>query len=112
VAPIPGLGAFGKFFGRTLSEGAGVATGLAVAGALEPEVQGLINDSWSLDPSRPLRPEDAATIAAERPALADWAHGEARQSGVSGPRFRRHRPRPGSRSCSNCGGAGSSVQTT
>ena len=87
MAPIPGLGAFGKFFGRTLSEGAGVATGLAVAGALEPEVQGLINDSWSLDPSRPLRPEDAATIAAERPALADWAHGEARQSGVSGPRF-------------------------
>lgn len=85
--PLPGVGVFTKFFGRTVSEASGVAAGLAVSETLQPVLQQLVNESWKLNAYRPLKPEEAAAIAAEDPTELAWARGEAELSGTDTARF-------------------------
>lgn len=86
---MPRFGALGKFFGKTVSEGAAFAAGVAVAPTLEPVVQDVKNEAWSKHQSRPLDPETAAAIVAEDVAEQPWGESEAAATGISKSRFDR-----------------------
>jgi hypothetical protein len=76
-----------KFFGRTASEGAAFALGLATGPVLAPEVESLKNDTWRLYPSRVVDPDMAAEIVAEDVELSAWGASEAAAHGIDGERF-------------------------
>jgi hypothetical protein len=81
------VGFFTKFFGRTASEGAAFALGVAVGPVLQPAVRELENQAWSTYTTRPLTPGDAAEIVAEDVALQPWGENEASLTGVDAERF-------------------------
>jgi hypothetical protein len=76
-----------RFFGRTASEGAAFALGVAVGPVLAPAVRELENTAWSTYTTRPLSPGDAAEIVAEDVALQPWGEAEASLTGVDAERF-------------------------
>lgn len=84
---MPSFAGLGKFFGKTVSEGAAFAVGVAVGPTLEPGVQEIKNEAWALHQSRPLEAETAAAIVAEDVELRDWGTDEAKKTGVSPSRF-------------------------
>ena len=84
---MPRFGALGKFFGKTVSEGAAFAAGVAVAPALEPVVQDVKNKAWSEHASKPLEAGDVAGIVAEDVELQAWGIGEATLTGIDSARF-------------------------
>lgn len=86
---MPSFGSLGRFFGRTVSEGAAFAAGVAVAPALEPVVQDVKNEAWSNHSSKPLDPDAAAAIVAEDVAQQPWGESEALLTGISKARFDR-----------------------
>jgi hypothetical protein len=57
---VPSFAGLTKFFGRTASEAAAFAAGLAVSPALLPLIQALENETWSAYPDKP---PSAATMA-------------------------------------------------
>jgi hypothetical protein len=86
---------FGRFFGRTIGEGAGVAIGTATANVVEPALQELANAAKEQYPHYPLEPEDAAAARAREPVEdidglplhgVDPSH-EARYGGMRQARF-------------------------
>jgi hypothetical protein len=81
------VGFFTKFFGRTASEGAAFALGVAVGPVLQPAVRDLENQAWARYSTRPLSPGDAAEIVAEDVALQPWGENEASLTGVDAERF-------------------------
>jgi hypothetical protein len=76
-----------KFFGRTASEGAAFAFGVATAPVLHPAVRELENLAWAQYQSRPLDAGTAAGIVAEDVELQAWGEGEASLTGISKDRF-------------------------
>jgi hypothetical protein len=76
-----------KFFGRTASEGAAFAFGVATAPVLHPAVRELENLAWAQYKSRPLEAADAAGIVAEDVELQGWGEDEASLTGISKDRF-------------------------
>lgn len=84
---MPSFAGLSKFFGRTVSEGAAFAAGVAVAPTLEPVVQELKNEAWSKYQTRPLEPGDLAEIVAEDVEIRPWGEGEATKSGLSPGNF-------------------------
>jgi hypothetical protein len=84
---MPSFASLGKFFGRTASEGAAFAAGLAVGPALAPELQDLINETWQLHPSRVPDPGTLANGVAQgqidQATAATWAS----YHGINGERF-------------------------
>jgi hypothetical protein len=77
----------GKFFGRTISEGAAFAAGLATAPTLGPGLRELENTTRAEFPFYPLDPGTAAAIVAEDVANLPWGEQEALYNGVSNDRF-------------------------
>ena len=61
-----------RFFGRTASEGAAFAFGVAAGPVLAPAVEELKNEAWSKYESRRLDAGTSAAIVAEDVELADW----------------------------------------
>lgn len=86
---MPSFGALGKFFGRTASEGAAFAAGVAVAPALSPVVREIVNEANAKYSSHPLSPGDAAAIVAEDVDSLAWGEDEASFNGISPGRFDR-----------------------
>lgn len=86
---MPKFGSLGKFFGKTVSESAAFAAGVAVAPALEPVVQDVKNKAWGEHTSKPLEAEAAAAIVAEDVAAQPWGEAEAAYTGISQGRFDR-----------------------
>lgn len=84
---MPSFSALGKFFGRTASEGAAFAAGLAVAPTLHPVVQEVANEAWSKYQSRPLDPGDLAEIVAENVEQLGWGETEAAKTGIGPGNF-------------------------
>lgn len=76
-----------RFFGRTASEGAAFAFGLASAPVLHPAVRELENLAWAEYTSKPLEAGDAAGIVAEDVELQAWGEEEAARTGISKDRF-------------------------
>lgn len=76
-----------KFFGRTASEGAAFAFGLASAPVLHPAVRELENLAWQQYQSRPLDAGTAAAIVAEDVEQTGWGETEAAQTGINQTRF-------------------------
>lgn len=85
---MPPLGIFGKFFGRTVSEGAAFAAGVALGPVLGPVVQEEKNAVNQRYPFRPLDPGDVAGIVAEDVEREEWGVNEASYHGVDEARFR------------------------
>ena len=79
---------FSKFFGRTVSEAAGVAAGLAVASPLRPVVQLVENETWAIHPDRPVNVETAAAVVAEDVEKDAWGVQQASWTGFDEPTFR------------------------
>lgn len=79
---------FSKFFGRTVSEAAGVAAGIAVASPLRPVVQLVENETWALHPDKPVSLGDAAAIVAEDVEKDAWGVQQASWTGFSEDSFR------------------------
>jgi len=79
---------FSKFFGRTVSEAAGVAAGLAVAAPLRPVVQLVENETWAVHPDRPVNVTEAAAIVAEDVEKDAWGVQQASWTGFDEPTFR------------------------
>jgi hypothetical protein len=75
------------FLGRSVSEAAGFGAGLAIAPALHPVVQEIVNRTWALHPDRPLSAGEAAGIVAEAVELTPWGVTEASYTGISEDRF-------------------------
>lgn len=65
----------------------GFGIGGQVSRVLDPLGQSILNSAWPQDPSRPLLPEEAAELAAQRYAGGHADAGEAVLSGVNGDRF-------------------------
>lgn len=79
----------GKFFGRTASEGAAFALGVAVGPALQPPVRQIVNEAWSHDPAMPLGVGDLARAVADGHLDEAWALDEALNTGFNEPRFKK-----------------------
>lgn len=86
---MPSFGALGKFFGRTVSEGAAYAAGVATGPVLAPEVELIRQQAWQRVKTRALDAETAAGIVAEDVAKLPWGENEASLTGVDEDRFRR-----------------------
>jgi hypothetical protein len=76
-----------KFFGRTASEGAAFALGVATGPVLYPAVREIEQEANKLYPSAALDPADAAEIVAEDVELRDWGAEQAERHGLNGERF-------------------------
>jgi hypothetical protein len=76
-----------KFFGRTASEGAAFALGLATGPVLYPAVRSIEYEANRIYPSVALDAGTAAGIVAEDVEMRDWGAGEALSHGVDGARF-------------------------
>lgn len=79
---------FSKFFGRTVSEAAGVAAGIAVASPLRPVVQLVENETWALHPDKPVNVTEAAAIVAEDVEKDAWGVQQASFTGFDESTFR------------------------
>src|SRR5881409_2740463 len=78
---------FARFFGRTVSEAAGVAAGIAVASPLRPVVQLVEIETWALHPDKPVPAPLAAAIVAEDVERDEWGREQASFTGFSGDSF-------------------------
>lgn len=78
---------FTRFLGRTASEGAAFAFGLASAPVLAPPVEELKNEAWRTYPTKALEPGDAAEIVSEDVEQSAWGANEASAHGIDGDRF-------------------------
>jgi hypothetical protein len=78
------LGGITGFFDKYIL---GYALGTAAGPSLEPFVQDLANEAWTLNQVLPLDPEVAASVAAERVDAIDRMRGEAAQHGINADRF-------------------------
>jgi hypothetical protein len=76
-----------KFFGRTASEGAAFALGVATGPVLYPAVREIEQEANKLYPSAALDPGDAAEIVAEDVELRGWGAEQAERHGLNGERF-------------------------
>jgi hypothetical protein len=77
----------GRFFGRTISDGAAFAIGASTSRTLNPILQEVANAAWNQHPDAPLSPEEAAALdAADQWAPKDAAQ-EARFSGLNKARY-------------------------
>lgn len=80
-------GMIARFFGRTASEGAAFAFGVASAPVLAPAVETLRQEAWSKYESRALDAAEAALLVAEGLWTADDGKAEASRHGVNSDRF-------------------------
>ncbi len=78
---------FGKFFGRTISEGAAYAAGLATGPVLRPVTREVESEIWKLHPDRPVDAATAVAIVAEDVEQRDWGLNEAASNGTNTERF-------------------------
>jgi hypothetical protein len=78
---------FSRFFGRTVSEAAGVAAGIAVASPLRPVVQLVENETWAIHPDKPVPATIAAAIVAEDVQQQSWGEQQASWTGFSAGSF-------------------------
>lgn len=78
---------FGQFFGRTVSEGAAYAAGLATGPVLRPITRAVESEIWQLHQDKPLDPGDVAKIVAEDVLQAPWGRHEAANNGIGPDRF-------------------------
>jgi hypothetical protein len=78
---------FARFFGRTVSEAAGVAAGIAVAAPLRPVVQLVENETWAIHPDKPVPAPLAAAIVAEDVERQPWGEQQASWTGFSADSF-------------------------
>jgi hypothetical protein len=76
-----------KFFGRTASEGAAFALGLATGPVLYPAVRSIEYEANRIYPSVALDAGTAAGIVAEDVEMREWGASEALSHGVDGARF-------------------------
>lgn len=89
---MPKFGSLGKFFGRTVGEGAAYAAGVATAPTLAPALEELRQTTWNnvvtkTGISKRLDAETAAAIVAEDVELTSWGTAEANHEGISADRF-------------------------
>jgi hypothetical protein len=85
---MPSFASLGKFFGRTASEGAAFAAGIAVAPALAPVIREIENEANSKYASHPLSAGEAAAIVAEDVKTYPFGAAEAANNGLNETRFR------------------------
>ncbi len=85
---MPSFAGLGKFFGRTASEGAAFAAGIAVAPVLGPVVREIENEANAKYESHPLSAGDAAGIVAEDVEAYDFGKTEASYNGINETRFK------------------------
>lgn len=78
----------GKFFGRTASEGAAYAFGIATGPVLRPATETISQEAWMHYRSRALGWGDVAGIVAEDVELESWGADEVSRSGLSEERFK------------------------
>jgi len=76
-----------RFFGRTASEGAAFALGLATGPVLYPAVREIEQEANKVYPTAAIDPGDAAEIVAEDVDQLSWGEGEAALHGLTGDRF-------------------------
>ena len=91
---MPKFGSLGKFFGRTVSEGAAFAAGVAVAPTLSPAVEEVRQEAWRAAATkgvgtggRSLDAGTAAAIVAEDVERESWGQREASYDGINAERF-------------------------
>jgi hypothetical protein len=84
---VPGFGSLGKFFGKTVSDGAAFAAGVAVGPALAPAVEDVKAAAWAEHKSRRLDAARMAELVAEGKLSEAAGADEAHQTGVSDGRF-------------------------
>jgi len=80
---------FARFLGRTASEGAAFALGVATGPVLAPAVEEVRQEAWRTHPSRALSATSLAQGVAEGQIDRAWAEGEAERSGINADRFGR-----------------------
>ena len=78
---------FTKFFGRTISEGAAYAAGLATGPVLRPVTREVESEVWKLHPDKPVDAGTAVAIVAEDVEQRDWGLNEAASNGINTERF-------------------------
>jgi hypothetical protein len=78
-----------RFFGRTVSEGAAFAMGVAIGPALSPAVRVLVNEAWNKYPTMPVDAVLLAQGVSSGQVDRDWAVNEAQNTGISVERFAR-----------------------
>ena len=76
-----------RFFGRTASEGAAFAFGLATGPVLRPATETIAQEAWMHYQSRALGAGDVAGIVAEDVELQAWGESEASRTGINKERF-------------------------
>ena len=76
-----------RFFGRTASEGAAYAFGVATGPVLAPATETIRQEAWSLYQSRALGWGDVAGIVAEDVEQQDWGVSEVARTGLNKERF-------------------------
>lgn len=76
-----------RFFGRTASEGAAFAFGLATGPVLSPAVEEVRQAAWQQFPTRALEAREIAAIVAEDVEAEPWGQAEAARHGVNTDRF-------------------------
>lgn len=72
---------------NTIEFAVGFALGHALGPALEPLAVTIAQEAFNADPSRAIRPEEAALIAAEGIQGEGWAQGEGAASGIDGAKM-------------------------
>src|SRR5438067_2306728 len=85
---MPSFAGLSKFFGRTASEGAAFAAGVAVAPALSPVVREIVNEANAKYSTHPIDATTAAAIVAEDVEQFDFGRTEASFNGMDETRFR------------------------
>lgn len=81
-------GLIGRFLGRTVSEGAAFAAGVAIGPVLAPPVQALRNDVNAAYPFVPLQPTQAVQAEIAGGYTPAQAQQEAKYSGLDGRRYK------------------------
>ena len=76
-----------RFFGRTASEGAAYAFGVATGPVLAPATETIRQEAWSTYKSRALSWGDVAGIVAEDVEQAAWGSAEVGRTGLNEERF-------------------------
>lgn len=81
-------GLLGRFFGKTASEGAAYAFGVATGPVLAPATERIRQEAWQQYPDRALSHGEAAGIVAEDVEAMPWGIAESELYGVGEERFR------------------------
>lgn len=76
-----------RFFGRTASEGAAYAFGVATGPVLAPATETIRQDAWAQYQSRIVPVGVAAAIVAEDVEAQPWGENEAKRQGINADRF-------------------------